>query len=200
MNKVTKTGVNDFIGMVRRKAILAIDEKFSALKQAEKEQLAADTEVQAAALQVETAYTVLGDMLKALEKTVRGKKWEANNQCSYYSDRIWRLEGDLRPLTSGELGGKEAMSTFKRLLAYYSPVSAKLTKISEQHTEALAEVRTAYNAVEQGVNAISSAKKKIEYLKELGFDVAWFDKPVVEQHASTVEVDTAKLFPCGSRS
>lgn len=177
---LTKKEVINWIERVEQKALSSVRKKYNDAVVAEENRI----------LKESGAQDILDSCARIISQAVAEN--ERLNTLVAESKNIRYEKNAYFGLSRQLADAQEVKSAFTR---YANFESKELTRLKKSHEETERNVRANYAAVREAIKNKSNARRCLEYLKEVGFDVSDLEK--LECTEIAVAVDKRYLFVCG---
>lgn len=172
-----KKDLLEFIERVERKAISSVEARF-------------DKEIEVKKQEVLSKYE---DSINTLQDTF-------NRFSTNLTNLLTDMKEDMEVAYSGNYyvnDGMKYLSNIKNRVSSSCHFQGEVQKLKDQKKKEIEEVKANYKKVYVVSKSMSSAKKIVEYLEGLGFDLSSLKED--EMNALVADIDKSKLFVCGER-
>lgn len=172
-----KKDLLEFIERVERKAISSVEARF-------------DKEIEVKKQEVLSKYE---DSINMLQDTF-------NRFSTNLTNLLTDMKEDMEVAYSGNYcvnDGMKYLSNIKNKVSSSCQFQGEVQKLKDQKKKEINEVQVNYKKVYVVSKSMSSAKKIVEYLEGLGFDLSSLKED--EMNALVADIDKSKLFVCGER-
>ena len=147
------------------------------------------------------------------ERELFAQKYLVEKCATHVVEALKRMDGGVAALKQdldtimSDFGGRHydtnirfPNKSFKEIFFSFPIKSSKDSiELFERQAQALDQLRAEYTKIEKNLLAFTKGKPAMEYLKSLGFDVAWIIKHAEQSPTATTPentIDTSILFPC----